>query len=166
MDYPTLRKLAKDGDVLMLEGQGLVSLLVRMATGQQISHVAMLVWIDGGLWVAEMQELRGYRLTPASARVPELCQAGFVYFGQAGIVSTSAILDTVKHFRGARYSYWTLFTVWLAQLFRFRAPAKLVCSTFVQRCWEAAGKTFTQTADPGDFMRLCLRNHPLGCNHG
>lgn len=165
MDYTMLRKLAKDGDVLMLEGKGLVSLLIRMATGQQVSHVAMLAWIDGGLWVAEMQEFRGYRLTPASTRVPELCKAGHVYFGQAGI-NSPAILQAAKQYRGARYSYWTLATVWLAQVFRFRAPAKLICSTFVQRCWEAAGKRFTQTADPGDFMRLCVRNHPVRCGHG
>ena len=45
---------------------------------------------------------------------------------------------------------------------RRRLPNRLVCSTLIERAWEAAGiSVFWHTPDPGDFMRLCQRVSPL-----
>jgi hypothetical protein len=64
-------------------------------------------------------------------------------------------------FRGERYSYWSLFTVWLAQLFRRRMRRALVCSTLVEAVWSSAGFIFVKTPDPGDFFNLCESTTPL-----
>lgn len=163
MDYDALRRQAKTGDLLLLEGRDLVGTLVRVLTGQQISHVAMLIWLRDGLWVAEMRNA-GYALTPASQRVPELAADGQVYWGMApGAIRAleAVVARKILSFRGARYSWWSLITVWAAQLIRRRMPGRLVCSTLVERAWASAGMAFLQTPDPGDFMRYCASVVPL-----
>jgi hypothetical protein len=151
-----MRDKALSGDVLLVEGRGLVSRLIRALTGQNISHVAMLLWIGETLWVAEMKEFTGYRLRPASLWVADAMQSSVIYYGFAPAeVKAEQVKDSAFKFRNEKYSYLSLLKVWLAQLLRKKTNAGLVCSTFVQRCWEACGVEFKQTADPGDYMRLC-----------
>ena len=157
-NYDWLRDEAHNGDVLLVESRGVIGTAIRMLTGQQFSHVAMLLWLeDATLWVVEMKEGIGYRITPASQRVPEMCKGARIYFGRAPLKVTAnpdLVRSTALQYRGSRYSYWTLVTTWLAQVFRRQLPNGLVCSTFVQRVWEACGIRFRQTADPGDYMHL------------
>lgn len=163
MDYANLRARAATGDLILLEARHLVGILVRVLTGQQISHVALLVWIDEGLWIAEMRNA-GFSLAPASQRLPEMACEGPLYWGRAPAavqMVTSAVARTILGFRGARYSWWSLVAVWVAQLLRRHMPSRLVCSTLVERAWASAGMTFRQTPDPGDFMRYCDSVSPL-----
>jgi len=163
MNYATFREQVRTGDLLLVEGAGLGSILIRAVTAQQVSHVALVVAIGDGLWVAEMQ-LSGYTLTPASQRVAEMQEHGQVYWGKAPEAmrwQQSIIVDAVLGFRGHRYSYWTLVTVWFAQLLRRRMPRAMVCSTLVEQVWSAAGIVFAKTPDPGDFFLLCDAITPL-----
>jgi len=65
-------------------------------------------------------------------------------------------------YRDRGYGYLSLLKVWLAQVTRLNAPVRtLVCSTFVQRCWQAAGYRFRRTADPGDYLELCAAVIPI-----
>jgi hypothetical protein len=157
-NYDWLRDEAHNGDVLLVEGRGLIGTGIRMLTGQQFSHVAMLLWLDDAtLWVVEMKEGLGYRITPASQWVPEKCDGARLYFGRAPLKVTAApdlVRTTALQYRGHRYSYWTLATTWVSQILRRPLPNGLVCSTFVQRVWAACGVRFLQTADPGDYMHL------------
>lgn len=158
-----MREQTMTGDLLLLEGRGLFSVLIRVLTGQQISHVAMLVWIEHGLWVAEMRNA-GYTLTPASQRIPEMHDSGQVYWGPAPRkvrLQYENVTTKVLSFRGSRYSWWSLLTVWASQVTKRRLPGRLVCSTLVERAWRAGGFEFTRTPDPGDFMHLCQRVHPI-----
>jgi len=166
MRYSQMRQVAHTGDVLLVEGQGWVSRLIRMLTGQNISHVAVLVWIGNALWVAEMKEFFGYRLRPASLWVEDTLPGAVVYYGEAPVVVQMAGGDMDAHdviffYRNRRYSYRSLVRVWWAQVRRKKIESGLVCSTFVQKVWEASGMTFKQTADPGDYMRLCQMTMPL-----
>lgn len=157
MKYSLVRDSAATGDLLLLEGSGPVGVFIRVATGQQISHVAMLVWINEGLWVAEMRN-SGYSLTPASQRVPEMLEQGIVYWGKAPNrvrIRPILIQKRALSFRGERYSWWSLAAVWCAQVFKRTLPRSLVCSTFIEEVWQAAGWDFSQTPDPGDFMSMC-----------
>ncbi|MEZ5571192.1 MAG: hypothetical protein R3E64_04135 [Halioglobus sp.] len=163
MNYADFRHLAETGDLLLLEGRGLFSTPIRMITGQQASHVAILLWIADGLWVAEMRG-QGYTLMRASQRVSEMGEHGQVYWGKAPYRlrwQVNEVRDAALSYRGYRYSWWTLITVWLSQVTRRRMPSNLVCSTLVQRVWSAAGFQFTQTPDPGDFFKLCAAVTPL-----
>lgn len=163
MDYQTFRDRASTGDVLLLEGSDLAGRFVRVLTGQQISHVALLLWLDDGLWVAEMRN-SGYSLMPASQRVPDMAAGAQVYWGKAPMqvrLRSREITDKALSFRGSRYSWWSLITVWAAQIFRRQMPGRLVCSTLVERAWASGAYMFSQTPDPGDFMRLCESTTPL-----
>lgn len=166
MNYAEFRDQAQTGDVLLVEGTGLFSTCIRVLTGQQASHVAILLWLGGyggGLWVAEMRG-QGYTLTRASQRVPEMAEHGHVYWGKAPQHlrwRVEGMRDTALSFRGSRYSWWTLVTVWCAQIMRRRVPRSLVCSTLVEKVWTAVGYQFTRTPDPGDFFKLCEAVTPL-----
>ncbi len=159
IEYAALRDEMRSGDLFLVEGRGVISTLIRVLTGQQLSHVALLVWIDGGLWVAEMREFVGFQLRPASLWLEDISGAGHtVYYGRAPrrVRESPLVKETALGFRSQGYGYLSLLQVWWAQLRRTRLrPRGVVCSTFVQRCWEAAGIAFSQTADPGDFLRLC-----------
>ncbi len=158
LSYQELRATACDGDVLLVEGRGWVSALIRALTGQSISHVAVLLWFDEHLFVAEMKEFHGYRLRPASLWVDDSLASGSVYYGaapRAVVEDGDGIIAAALSYRNHRYSYVSLLSVWLAQIFRRRLSGGLVCSTFVQRIWETCGYHFDQTADPGDYLRMC-----------
>lgn len=156
-----MRDIALSGDVLMVEGRGVISALIRAFTGQQISHVALLIWITDTLWVAEMKEGIGYRLLPASLWVEDVQASGAtVYYGsapEAVLKRPFDLVEAVLNYRQRRYSYRSLIPIWWAQITRSKQTVGLVCSTFVQRIWESAGMVFEQTADPGDYMRLCTQ---------
>ena len=163
MKYSEVREHAANGDLLLLEGKGPVGRFIRVVTGQQISHVAMLLWLDEGLWVAEMRNA-GYSFAPASQRIPEMQEQGIVYWGKAPRQVRNRpihIHEKALSFRGSRYSWWSLVTVWCAQVLKRQMPRNLVCSTFVEKVWEAAGWNFHQTPDPGDFVPLCDGMHAI-----
>ena len=161
MTYEDVRKRAQSGDLVLLEGNGFVSKAIRVLTGQSISHVAMLVWLHDGLFIAEMTEGNGYQLTPASQRVGSM--AGIIYYGEAPKVvqaKPGCIVEQVSLYRAdkkrQRYGYLSLVKIWWAQLWhKSYTPARKVCSTFVQETWEKCGYHFAQTADPGDFVGIC-----------
>jgi len=161
MNYDEMRTRALSGDVILLEGTGFVSKAIRVLTGQSISHIALLVWMEGGLFIAEMVEGNGYVITPASQRLKTL--KGIVYFGAAPKVVTvepEKVLAQVLEYRADKkkqqYGYLSLLKVWWAQLVhKSYTPTRKVCSTFVQETWQECGFTFAQTADPGDFMGHC-----------
>jgi len=171
MQYLIMRNQAKSGDVLLVEGQGFVSRIIRAVTGQNISHVAMLLWFGNNLFVCEMKEFAGYRLRPASLWVKDVLANGDrLYYGVMpkrwaanphNELIGKKITDAALTYRNEPYSYRALFSVWWAQITRKKTNAGLVCSTFVQRCWEAGGVEFKQTADPGDYMHLCESTHAM-----
>jgi hypothetical protein len=166
MNYEQLKKTALTGDLILVEGKGAVGRLIRVVTGQQMSHVAVLMWLDGGLWVAEMREFHGFSLQPASQRLPEMARDGLLYHAcapQAVHDQPEIVIDAILRTRDERprYSYWTLLTVWLSQLLERKIPGAMVCSTFAQRLWERCHIAFDKSADPGDFVRLTTRLTPL-----
>jgi hypothetical protein len=163
MNYSDFRDQAQTGDVLLAESSRFGGVLIRVLTGQQASHVALLLWINGGLWVAEMLS-SGYTLSPASERVPELAEHGQVYWGRAPQSmrwKVDRVREAALSFRGRRYSWWTLVTVWVAQVTRRRMPRALVCSTLIEKVWTEVGICFEKTPDPGDFFKLCAAVTPL-----
>lgn len=161
MNYDTMRPLAESGDVLMQEGRGPVSLVVRAFTGHSISHVAMLIWIDGGLWVVEMREFVGMRLTPASQWVQHHAPRSVIYWGQAPDIVVQhghQVAEVALSQRWARYSYFEVARLWLSRPFRFNSSGSSVCSTMIAKCWtEGAGYVFRRPPFPGAFLRKCPR---------
>jgi len=160
MRYAELRRKAGIGDVLLVSGDDAMSRLLRAATASQYSHIAVLVWLEGGLWVSEVKPKTGYTLTHASKRIPQMLAQGTVRWGAAPIVvARRLMLRAVTRYRDGAgddaldpgYSYWSGLTVWLSQLTGYALPHRMICSTYAQEVWEAGGLTFDGPADPEDF---------------
>ncbi len=164
--YIDIRKDIQTGDVLLCEGRGLGSIFIRVITGQQVNHVAVLInRQEAGIWVAEFTHPPGYQLMPASQWM-EIHKKDFLYWGKApAIVHLNeskglAFADTFRD--GHAYSFWTLGAVWWSQITRKKNLGNYVCSTFAQKWWEKCKfEGFTRLADPGDFMQASEVIHPL-----
>lgn len=158
--YKDVRAKAKTGDVVMVEGSGLISILIRMFTGEKISHIGMLVWIGEALFVAEFKEFKGFRLLPASLWIDDCFEEGSnVYYGRAPAMvrdNHETISASIFNYRAQSYGYLSLLKIFFAQLFRVNIKIRrLVCSTFVQKMWSHEGYRFDRNADPGDYIELC-----------
>lgn len=158
--YLDVRAKAKTGDVLMVEGRGLISILIRMFTGEKISHIGLLVWIGEALFVAEFREFKGFQLLPASLWVDDCFEDGSnVYYGRAPSEvrdNSETISKSVFNYRAQPYGYASLFKILAAQIFRINIGLRrLVCSTFVQKMWMSEGYVFERNSDPGDYVELC-----------
>src|SRR5690606_7186272 len=122
MNYPEFRDLAQTGDLILTGERGLIGTLVRILTASQASHVGVLLWIGGGLWLAEMRS-GGFTLAPASGRVREMAAKGQVYWGQAPQAirwRVDKLRAAALAYRGRPYSWWTLLMVFVAQILRRR----------------------------------------------
>jgi len=167
MLYSELRDKAETGDVLMIEGKGLISIIIRMFTAEKISHVGVLCWLDDRktcLFVVEMRELKSppWRNTRASDWIKDVIEdGGNVYFGKApeSVTDLKAVYQYLFDRRKLKYDYIGLLKIWWSQLRRkgFRKAIEErtseVCSTFAAGAWAAGGwikpdKDF----DPGDFF--------------
>ena len=170
-DYRQIRANARNGDVLMVSGSGPISLMIRAATFSRMSHVALLLWIDEGLWVFEAKEFQGLRFMPASLYVKDAIDSNTgIYFGLAPYVVHTAgniVYDTAMNYRKASYGYRALFSVLAAQLAsRWFKGVKVdsdavVCSILIQRVWEACGHDFSRLMSPGMFTDECRYTVPI-----
>lgn len=154
MKYSDVRLDMRSGDVLMVKGTHLVGRLIRSITGESFNHVAMVLRSFSGVFVVEMREGKGFRLTPASQWFEEQHKKT-VLWGKFPGKQRGGFCHEIfaMRQRSKPYSYWTLITVWISQFTNRKAPGRLVCSTFIQKDWDHCGYTmFEKLADPGDFM--------------
>jgi len=158
MNYLQLKKLAESGDILFHAGDSWGAKILRMGTAGQFSHVALLVRMNGGLFVAEVVPCTGFTITPASQRIPAMMKGGNVWYGPSPYDMDDRLMRSViMNFRGTShdYSYWAGFKTWFAQITGRDYQTKLVCSTFVQKVWERSGMTkLEKPADPEDLFGL------------
>jgi hypothetical protein len=159
MELANIQTDSQTGDLLLVEGNGLFAILIRVLTGQQISHVAVLTRSpQQGLRVWDMTFKYGCCDWSLKDWLEIYGKTGYVYLGQApaGVRRCPGeVLQAVTALRGSKYRWIDLPKVWLAQILRKRVPARGFCSALIQKAWEASGFLFSQTADPGDFVRLC-----------
>ena len=159
----------KTGDVLLVDGTGLVSDIIEVVTEGRFSHVAVFFWEDGELKLAEEWQGTGYEDNLAAKRLPEI--EGKLFLGTAppevrqnpiGVLSKIADYRTCVNLRP--YGYFTLFGVAAADNLGLRvdpSSVQAVCSVFVQQCWESCGCRFTSIASPSDFDRFCSEIIPI-----
>jgi len=171
MNYATLRQQAKTGDILAVKGTGFIGGLIRALTGESYSHVALLVWDDGGLMVYEFVEGTGYQAMPASEWLRRRTGQRVHYGIAPRIVGQyqTLVAQAARRYRNSSvaarwYGWFSLPKVWFSQLIGRRIPVRQkVCSTFVQECWQAgkyAGLR-NSSADPGSIVSHCDVLHKL-----
>ena len=164
MKYSELRSQIQSGDLALITGFCGLSFLVRLATARSTSHVAVFVWIESGLWVAEMHERRGYRLTPATLWISdrlddgaEISLALSPWFGE----KSQPVTKAVNAWRHHRYSKFHAFMAWVAiwiPALTIRYPS--ICSGFASHVWQAAGSK-QEYRTPGDFERAASSRIPI-----
>jgi hypothetical protein len=158
--YDQIRDQIKTGDVF-LTSTGFWGWFVRWFTAESYSHIALVHWEDNGLWVSEMRGRPGHQTMPASTWIR--LNGPFTWgMGPAMVRENKKIVEFVSKYRASDpdYSYWALPLVWLAQLTKASfGPLGNVCSTYVQKAWEACGYVIAKTPDPGDFRIHCSQLH-------
>lgn len=163
MLYSGIREIAKTGDLLLVNGDTFVSKLIRYFTEESFSHVAMLFWLDKNLFVAEMIEGVGFRISPASQWVNLV--GGEIYYGESPsevncdeLIIDKKILSYRADLKKQEYGYLSLILIYISQYTGLKVnSAKKVCSTFVQDIWESCGVKFDRMSDPGDFEDFCTK---------
>ncbi len=153
-DYAWLRDRAQNGDALSVQSSNIGSIMIRVLTAEKVNHVAILFWMDGGLFVAEMRLFGGFKIMPASDWFARNCKSTIWYNPAPEQVLTNPDLvkTEILKFRGRHYSIPTLVSVWVSQIIKRKTPNGLVCSTLIQRIWKKCGVVFQKTADPGDIV--------------
>ncbi len=162
--YAKIRDKIQDGDVFAVKNRGMFSIMIRLLTAESANHVAVLLWLENGLWVSEMR-LSGYRLVRASQWVKEN-KGRTVFWVEApecvrgNCVVKKIVLETKT--KNPDYSKWTLVKVWWSQLMNRMHHGAMVCSTHAQHVWRQCGFAgFTRLADPGDFLEQGVSSTPV-----
>lgn len=155
MKYADLRPQVLDGDLIAVRNP--VSLLGKMTvlvTRSPYTHTAVALWLDGGLWIAEMDGV-GDVLVPLS----QYADAPFdVYRCPVDrALVRKAVLSQLRGKIG--YGWAECLYIGLHKLFRVSIPptggAVEICSTLSAAAYRAAGwlAALPQIAAPCDVVR-------------
>jgi hypothetical protein len=150
LDYAQTRDTINDGDVLLFQGTGLFSRLIRWVTRSSYSHSGLAIWWNDRLMVLESTEPE-VRIMPLSILVGhyprvDLYKAAKVYNGvQLFEAATEAL--------GKKYAVWSVVRFLRRIIFRIRGggdprkpPDKFICSQLVSFAYREAGLDL----DPGN----------------
>ena len=157
MKYSQIRPLIEDGDVALISGTGLLSLLVRLFTAGSTSHVAVFYREDDDVFVSEVREFQGHRITHASVWIDEQLTSGsHIKIGKAPsrVRSGQFVHSFIQNNRTKikRYAWWILPFVFLSRLTGINViKESYICSVYVQKAWRHAGRALV----PSDFTWLC-----------
>ncbi len=153
----------KTGDLLLVDGEGLVSEIIEVVTGGHLSHVGVFFWEDGQLKLAEMWEPAGYQDNLASVRLPQI--VGKMYLGTAPDLvydDLENVLAVVTEYRTDKsldaYGFSTLAEVAACDDLRAKISpysVQAVCSVFAQRVWMKCGVKFDTLLSPSDMGCHC-----------
>lgn len=136
LTYSDARDLIRDGDLIAVRGRrGVVPILTRWVTRSAYTHTAVAVWLDGGLWAAEIN-IGGNHLIPLSQ-----LRDDFDVFDCPG--DRAAVRDVVLgRLRTARrYGVLDLFLIAARRLLGWKlgdSPDE-ICSEFSARVYAEAG---------------------------
>jgi hypothetical protein len=163
--YYELRDTIQTGDILGVKARDGISIFIRTMTGESLNHVAVFVWLEDGLWIAEMNSQTDFTMVPASTYIAN--KTGSLFLLKMPTADTQAMKEEVLRTRALKkvdYSFPTLVKVWWAQLTQTSNNRRIgpICSTFAQRVRKAGGHDLTSLPmDPGDFIHAAVNIIPL-----
>ncbi len=148
MPYAQARAHIPDGALIFICGRGFFSRLIRWATRSDYSHVGIAAWLDGGLYIIEMDGAKGV-LTPLSQ------YAGIPFdvlsvapesecFGKTKFLHTQALL-AIRYY--IPYNWWDIARIGASKILPFYRPQRRyhdktdgkICSTFAASVYFIAG---------------------------
>jgi len=153
MRYANLRPSIRDGDVALVSGSNIFSLIIRFFSVSTWSHVAVFFYDGDALLVSEMHELKGHRITHASTWIDEQLTSGKlvkIAFAPERVRGKKFVSEFIEQHRckSTRYAFWALPFVWLSNITGINLPGTAwVCSWYVQKCWKHSGRALL----PRDF---------------
>jgi hypothetical protein len=164
MDYKEFRQIAETGGILGTSGKKVVGMFIRIFTGASLQHVAIVFWMDEGLFVAEFQEGVGFQMMPASQWFKNQPKKVIFYGKPPEVVKNKEELvkrlifevrDSESRFK-TNYNYWELPIVWFANIFNLNVKGLSgVCSSFVNRIYSKCGYPKKMQV-PGDLFEMGL----------
>lgn len=157
--YHEIRPHVADGDLVAVRSRrGLFPNLTRLVTGSPYTHTAIALWLEGGLWIAEMRR-GGNVLVPLSQRADE----DFDVFDCPPEVDRGWLrVDVLHTLRGkVDYDVRDLARIAANRLIGISLPAQddgsLICSAYSARAYLMRGwqpnRALPSIAAPGDVVR-------------
>jgi len=153
MKYLEARDKIRDGDMIAVRGRrGIFSILTYTITNSPYTHVATAIWLNDGLWMAEIN-IGGNHLVPVS----QLRDDFDVFYCPAPREKVrDVILETLREHKN--YGVIDVFLIALKSLFgiSLRSSKNDVCSEYVARIYRLAGAKLDlpQTPSPKDLARI------------
>lgn len=140
MDYGQARLLIEDGDCIAVrETHGILTPFTRFFTRSPVTHAGIAIWMDGGLWMAELNGGKNHAIP-----VSQLSETDFdVYLPP--VDDRSAIrVSTMNALRlKIGYAFGAAFVIglfdWLRLTVFLHARKLLVCSGYCVKIYEDAG---------------------------
>ncbi len=154
--YDEIRPQIADGDLIAFKAyNGWFAAAIKLVTRTSYTHTAVALWLEGGLWIAEMNAGGGNVLVPLSQRAHQDFEV-FACPVPAGKVR-EAVLATLRD--KIRYDFADLFRIAAHKLFGIALPEredpKLVCSAYSGKIYFISGwapKEFPSIAAPSDVV--------------
>lgn len=154
LEYKQTRDEIEDGDVLLFQGTGLFSRLIRWATRSRYSHSGIALWWNDRLMVLESTDPE-VRVMPLSILVGHYPRVDL--YRPNLDVNHVAVFEASTEALGKRYAVWTIVRYVRRILFRIRGggdprkpPDKFVCSQLVSFAYREAGIDL-DSANPDEF---------------
>lgn len=157
--YPDIRPHIADGDLVAVRSRhGVFNNLTRAITGWPYTHTAIALWLDGGLWIAEMRG-GGNVSVPLSQRANEDFDVFDCPPEVDRVLARRNLLETMRE--KIDYDTGDLGRIALNRLFGFPLPPqddnRLVCSAYSARVYLGCGWQprcyLPSIASPGDVVR-------------
>lgn len=143
LEYAQTRDAIEDGDVLLFQGAGIFSRLIRWATRSAYSHSGMAIWWNDRLMVLESTSPE-VRVMPLSILIGHYPRVDL--YKPVEDFSRVQLFEAATEALGKRYAVWTIVRYVRRILFRIRGggdprkpPDKFVCSQLVSYAYREAG---------------------------
>jgi hypothetical protein len=155
MDYQHARPLIEDGDLIAVrEHEGVLTPITRFFTSSQITHVGIACWMDGGLWMGELNAGKNHAV-PLS----QLSETDFdVYYPPVPSRAKvrASLLEALRE--KIHYAFGMLAAIGLLNWFRINvfihARKLLVCSGWCVMVYEKADwPERTRVLSPADLVK-------------
>ena len=174
--YSDVRSQIRTGDVLLFQGSGMLSRVIRWGSRSAYSHAGFAAWWDGRLLVFQAAS-RGAEVLPVSSAVD-------AYDGQVDWyalreernmqLDRQRLVTAAVTMLGRSYARRGLFALMLRMLHgRFRglpdpktSPDTIFCSQYVSYCYRQAGLDLVEGTDDGSTSPADLGRSPLLVRRG